>query len=202
MMHWGYTCNAQKFSWHITMTTTLKLMHSRSDTSENSEWPTDWPSDGNDTDKSDGVVVLGSGETDTTDNVLNTVAQEQRNNEGTEITEEVIDLTQDECDLTQDECDLTQDENGDIVRPFVMDVRSKKENFSSCYEEGNSRNSCDAHAQINCDPNVAAASERLIHEKKYFPDLNTAIATFQKHSELLGCPHVRVRDVCTTTDTL
>ena len=162
MMHMRYTLDAQNVSWHIAMTTTLKsslkLIHWRSDPSKNSEWQQDWVSDGNDTDSSDGVVFLGSlvaEETDPRDSVLNTVPQQPRNNEGdrvqitsTAIAEEVIDLTRD---------DITEDAHGsgDVLPPFGMAVRIKKENSSSCYVG----NSCDADEEINPDPHAAGACE-------------------------------------------
>ena len=84
------------------------------------------------------------------------MAQEPRKNEGD--VQQITQITSTEKAQEPTVIDLTQNESGDIVRPSVIDARSKKDNFSSCYEG----NSCDARQHIdsiNPDPNAGLRND-------------------------------------------
>ena len=97
--------------------------------------------------------------------------------------------------------DLTADENGGLVPRSVMEGVEVVQEPDVCKKENSSSyegNCVDTRQHINSitpDPIVASVTESSIRATSQFPDLHTAIEAFQRHSKLLGCPHVRVRDV-------
>ena len=104
----------------------------------------------------------------------------------------------------QEVIDLTENASAGFVPLPVSNLHDETAVWKKKNSCGYERNSCETRQHINsvkADPSgasAAIAAELLLRERKFYPDLKTAISQFQRHSELLGCAHVRVRDGVST----